>query len=381
VRVRILFLALALSFAQTSAIANPKSSAMCTKACTPALGPTGWYVYKYVSGKQQRKDITGKWQKRDLRPESSFDPIRVAAYKAIYALPTDPQAVNFKFDYTIKEGYPKSIESLIKLQLNQIAKRLSPILAKTEIAKIFFITEKDKNWARTELNKLVPENEYLGALEILDFYNTKERFYSRGGTGGGVAGFIPEKNYSFYISHTSSFATTETYWPEVVPHEFTHMLQGILSGGISWQSGVPEGSPESKWNGHFIEGSANTLGMALGFESLGWYSDEMDRLLKRDIKTHNSWKKVQTQADAVAFIKAIEVRNSEPAFEFSYSAGQVVWEYFIGKYGMSKFLELLRNIPKTPNYNENLKTTIGKDRDAFYQEAGAYLLKNWQRLS
>jgi hypothetical protein len=35
---------------------------------------------------------------------------------------------------------------------------------------------------------------------------------------------------------------------------------------------------------------------------------------------------------------------------------------------------------RTMTFNENLKTTIGKDREAFYQEAGAYLLKNWQRL-
>jgi hypothetical protein len=378
-RVRILFLALALSLAHTPAIANPTSK--CTKACTPAIGPAGGYMYKYVAGKQQRKDITGKWQKRDQRSESSFDPIRVAAYKSIYSLKSDPQASNLKLEFIVRPGYPKSIENLIKLQLNQVAKRVSPLLNKPETAKIFFITEKDSNWARTELNKFVPENDYLGGLENLKYYGTKEGFYSRAGTGGGIAGYLPEKGYAFYISHTSTLATPETYWPEVASHEFTHVLQGFLSGGINWQSGIPEGSPESKWNGHFIEGSANTLGMALGFENLGWYSDEMDRLLKRDINFHNSWRKVKTQADAIAFIKAIEIRNSEPAFEFSYSAGQFIWEYFIGKYGIEKFLQLLRNIPTTANYNENLKATIGKDREAFYQEAGAYLLKNWQRLS
>jgi hypothetical protein len=157
------------------------------------------------------------------------------------------------------------------------------------------------------------------------------------------------------------------------------MLQGILANGFA--SDYPEGHPNAKMHGHLIEGSANTLGMALGFETLGWYSDEMDRLLKRDIQSFRSWKKMANVDDAVEFIKAIEERTNDQNSSFSYSAGQVVWEYFVGKYGINKFVEFLRNVPKTQNFNENLKATIGKDREAFYQEAGAYLLKNWQRLS
>ena len=90
---------------------------------------------------------------------------------------------------------------------------------------------------------------------------------------------------------------------------------------------------------------------------------------------------MKTVNDAVAFIKAIEVRDSDQTNQFSYSAGQFVWEYFIGKHGVNKFIEFLSNIPKTSNFNENLKMTIGMDREAFYKEAGTYLLKNWQRIA
>ena len=79
-RTRILFLALALTLTQTPAVEANKHT---KSTSAPAIGPTGGYIYKYVAGKQQRKDITGKWQKRDQRSESSFDPIRVAAYKSI----------------------------------------------------------------------------------------------------------------------------------------------------------------------------------------------------------------------------------------------------------------------------------------------------------
>jgi len=144
-----------------------------------------------------------------------------------------------------------------------------------------------------------------------------------------------------------------------------------------------EGHPEAKWHGHLVEGSANTLGMALGFETLGWYSDEMDRILKRNINTQRIGGSVpmETVEDAISLIKTIEKRDTELGNEFSYSAGQIVWEYFIGKYGIEKFIDFLKNIPKTQNFNENLKTTIGLDRDSFYREAGRYLLDTWKRLS
>ena len=375
-RLRVLFLALALTLTQTPAVEANKQT---KSTSAPAIGPAGGYVYRYVANKQQRKDANNKWQSKDSRKENSFDPIRVAAYKSIYSLQTDPQAANIKFEFQVRPGYPKAIEQIIRLQLTKIASRFSPILSKPETVKVIMVTEKDKNWTKTDLTEIIPENDYIGALEILDWYNTKDRFRTRGGTGGGVAGYLPNKGYAYYLSHTSTFATTETYWPEVPPHEFTHVMQGLLAGGFQSQFG--EGDPQAKWHGHLIEGSANTLGMALGFETLGWYSDEMDRLLKRDSQNMRSWRKMNTQEDAVAFIKAIESRNSQESFEFSYSAGQFVWEYFIGKYGADKFIEFLKNIPKTANFNENLKTTIGKDREAFYQEAGAYLLKNWQRLN
>jgi hypothetical protein len=157
------------------------------------------------------------------------------------------------------------------------------------------------------------------------------------------------------------------------------MLQGILSGGFEGQ--FPEGHPEAKWHGHLIEGSANTLGMALGFENVGWYSDEMDRIFKSDIQTYKNVTNLNSVSDTVAFIKSIEKRSTQDSNAFSYSAGQIVWEYFIGKYGIEKFLMLLRDVNQTQNFNQNLIKTIGKDREGFYREAAGYLLRTWKRLS
>jgi hypothetical protein len=375
VRARVILLALALTLTQAPGVDANKVN----KSSNPAIGPTGGYVYRYVANKQQRKDVNNKWQSIDSRKEGSFDSIRVSAYKSINSLSADPNLSNINLEFLVRPGYPKQIEQVVRLQVEKIASHFSPLLSRPETAKIIMITEKDKSWVRSELPNIVSPEFFGGSIEILDWYNTKERFYYRGGTGGGIAYYIADKGYAFYISHTSSLATLETFWPEVPPHEFAHVLQGFLTNGF--MDRYPNGHPESNWNGHFVEGSANTLGMALGFEKLGWYSDEMDKLLKQEIQRSKSLPRMNNLQDSVALIKAIEERNSENTSQFVYSAGQFVWEYFIGKYGVEKYVELLRNMPKSNNFNENLKVTIGKDKQAFYQEAGAYLLKNWKRIS
>lgn len=349
------------------------------KTFEPRFGPTGLFIYRYVNGKQQRKDVEDTWQSGDPRSSKTFDPIRMAAFKSINSLPKDPNITNFKLDFLVRPGYPKAIENAVRLQLNNVLSRFSRLLDQPTTAKIILITEKDRLWVRNDLPKIVPPNEYGGYIFALDSYGTKEGFYSYAGTGGGIAGYPPADGFAFYISHTSSLATLETYWPEVVPHESAHMLQGILSGGFEGQ--FPEGHPEAKWHGHLIEGSANTLGMALGFENVGWYSDEMDRIFKSDIQTYKNVTNLNSVSDTVAFIKRIEMRSTEESNAFSYSAGQIVWEYFIGKYGIEKFLKLLRNVNQTQNFNQNLIKTIGKDREGFYREAAGYLLRTWKRLS
>ena len=90
---------------------------------------------------------------------------------------------------------------------------------------------------------------------------------------------------------------------------------------------------------------------------------------------------MKTTANAVALMKEIEKRDTEARNSFSYSAGQIIWEYYIGKYGFSKFIELMKNVPLTDNFSENLKKTIGLDREGFYEAAAPYMLATWKRLS
>ena len=348
---------------------------------TYAIGPAGRMVYRYKSGKQERLSSANDWLKSDSRKSTSFDPIRSAAYKSIANVVMDKSASNFEFEYIIRPSFPKDIANAIKEQSKQVALRLSPVFDKKVKIKIILLTEKDKTFIDGDLKELVGNSDLTGALQILPDYVTKQRFYSRGGTGGGTAEFLPQLNFGYYVGHTSSLATLETYWPEVPPHELAHILQSVLSGGFAVNNGYGEGDPKAKWHGHLIEGSANTVGMALAFENLGWYSDEMDAILRYDISVAKSKYPMKTNADAVALMKDIERRDNDFRNSLSYSAGQIIWEYFIGIYGFDKFVELMKNVPLTDNFNENLKKTISLDREGFYAAAAPYLLATWRRLS
>jgi len=130
--------------------------------------------------------------------------------------------------------------------------------------------------------------------------------------------------------------------------------------------------------------------MGLGFSQLGWYSDEMDNLLADSIdygrsensSTFDKSFPMKDVKDSVSLIQQMEATG--PGYsvisDLSYSAGQFVWEFYIGNYGFNKYIELLKSLNGS-SLDEGLKKTIGKSKDEFYQEAAPYLLSNWQRLS
>lgn len=99
--------------------------------------------------------------------------------------------------------------------------------------------------------------------------------------------------------------------------------------------------------------------MAIAFPLLPWYSDEMDKILRNGIRGFKSQISIQNTEDVISLFKLIESRNTEMSQEFSYSAGQVLWEYFIGTYGFKKWIEFNINIPKpltsAKTYNTQLE--------------------------
>ncbi len=381
--VLLLILSLAI-FQNSDSTSTSKDS---TEPTGYSFGPTGRIAYRYVDGQLERLSKNQIWSDQESRKDSEFDPIRVAAHRSINSVQKDSNHSNIFFEEIIREGFPADVSQSIKLQSVDAASYLSPLLDKKIQIKLILVTEKDQDYVDKELPSIVPKYDWQGALDSLKNYKTKEEFYSSSGTGGGTASFLVKENFGYYIGHTSSLATMETYWPEVAPHEMAHVLQGYLAKGFN--SNYPDGHPQAKWARHLIEGSANTLGMAIGFKNLGWYSDEMDLLLQRSIEWINrdssaEFKNkfpMQTDQDAYNLIVALEEAKGQELFDLSYSAGQFLWEFYIGKYGADKYFELLKNVPKTQSLSENFKTTLGISKEEFYKMAAPYVLANWKRLS
>jgi hypothetical protein len=351
-----------------------------------AIGPTSRMVYRFVDGKMQRLNTYEIWQEKDSRAESDFDPIRVAAHKSINSLLENEKFENIKFEYIIRPGFSAEIAEAIKLQTADVAKRISPLLKKDLLIKLILVTEKDEEFIDKDLPNLVPKQDWQGALDNISYYKTRNDFYLTGGSGGGTASFLPEKNFGYYIGHTSSIATMKTYWPATPPHEMAHVLQGVFANGFA--GNYPDGHPQAKWSRHLIEGSANTVGMGMGFKQLGWYADEMDLLLRRSIENGRSENNsnfdqlfpMKSLSDSIELIKSLEAAEGRWHQDLSYSAGQFIWEFYIGKYGFDKYIELLTSLQKN-SFADGIKKTIGISKDQFYQEAAPYLLSNWQRLS
>ena len=345
----------------------------------PGRGPAGRYQYRFVGNVMERINIDGIWRSNDSRKASDFDPIRVAAYESIRKNQAAPSELKINVQDHITQNYPAELASAIKLEINQFNIFVSPYLNQPLNMDLVLVTEKDKPFINNDLPTIINKSDYDGSLWIIDEYTDKESFYRRSGTGGGTAGFSPAKGRGYFLGNTASFATMETYWPEIAPHEMSHAIQTFLANGFVHNCG--EGEECGRWHGHLVEGAANTIGMAIAFPNLGWYSDEMDKILKNDMINYKTEVQVKNLDDVIALFTMIETRTSDAKTSFSYSAGQVLWEYYVGTYGFQKWIDLYSNLPKTANFNENLKTTIGIDKQTFYRNAAPYFLSVWNRLS
>ena len=345
----------------------------------PGFGPTGRIQYRFVDGLMQRMNIDGIWRIDDSREVNSFNPIRIAAFNSIRQITNTSPSYKFIIKNNIAENYPADLYGYIKESIEQFNKVMSQYLKSDVNVDLILITEKDERFIKEDLPRLLNYGNYAFVFNSLKDYTSQESFYNRSGTGGGTAGFIDSENRGYYLGHTASFAKVETFWPQIAPHEMAHVFQFYLARGNSGSCG--EGLECSKYHGHSIEGSANTIGMAMAFPILPWYSDEMDKILRNSIRGYKSQVTVKNKEDAVSVFKLIESRNSEVSQDLAYSAGQVLWEYFIGTYGFQKWIEFQLNIPKTDNFNENMRKTIGLDKQAFYEAAAPYFLSIWESLS
>ncbi|MFM7765232.1 MAG: hypothetical protein ACKO6I_06180 [Sphingomonadales bacterium] len=130
---------------------------------------------------------------------------------------------------------------------------------------------------------------------------------------------------------------------------------------------------------HFREGSANFFGYALATENIGWYSDAMDVSLIRVWQSKRDWKPTKTEKDMVDLLIATESRNDPIAFDAAYPLGSIFYEWIVGTYGYSKFIELAKEMGQSSNYSEATKKVFGLSKVELYEKAAPYLFTVFDR--
>ena len=363
--------------------ATPTSAASPSTTSTPVPSKNlnrgyirnGQFVYRVVNGVLERRIYdSNDYASIDTRQESEFDAIRVKAYKEMRSLLSVSGHPRINIQYSITDNYPKAHSEAIKLGVIFAAERINALVDENFKTSVVLVTEKDKEYVRTNLGKLSRPDEVGGTLANLDRYVSNTQ-----AVGSGSAGFN-RRGEGFmggtYVGTFPSYLGIDFLWPEIATHEMTHVLQMFYISKREYNS-------EEAWLKvapvHFTEGSANTIGHAWAVQNLGWYSDESDYTIKRYMSGFRGNNKMQTEADVLEMLEKTISRADSQYSEMAYPVGQVLWEYIIGTYGFDSYMKFLKNISVLPSYEDNLKAVTGLSKNELYKNAAPYMISTWKR--
>lgn len=336
---------------------------------------SGQFVYRVNNGNLERRIYDSvEYTYRDTRSESEFDPIRVKAYKELRNLNFVNGHPQIEVQYSIAENYPKVHADAVIIGVAYAAERINLLVDESFKTSVVLVTEKDREYVKTNLAKLTRPEEVGGTLANLDRYVSNNE-----AVGSGSAGFNrlgPGFKGGTYVGTFPSYLGIDYLWPEIATHEMTHVLQMFFISKRDYNS-------EDAWLKvapvHFTEGSANTIGHAWAVQHLGWYSDESDYTIKRYMSGFRGSNKMQTEADVFDMLDKTISWNNPQYSEMAYPVGQVLWEYIIGTYGFDAYMKFLKNVPVLSSYEENLMAVTGKSKNELYKDAAPYIISTWKR--
>ena len=314
----------------------------------------------------------------DSRTESSFDPIRAKAYANIKngfsRNPANTSKVTF--EWTISSNFPATISSFTKQSIIESGIYWGELFSAPLSIPVQFFTEKDRDYLKPG------ERQFSGLQDILNTFEDpgfKKQVPWMSGGGGywrfkGIDGALI--NFQ-----APSYATADyfiSHWPTTGAHEFVHVVQDYFLGAD--RSNWSEATADKQSYAHFREGSANTIGYALGMPNLGWYSDVSDWWVWKFSNQYSNWKPIKTERDVIDLLVACESRFPYEAHELSYPMGSLLYEWVIGSYGLDAYVSLLKNQIQYKDFGDNIKASLGMTKTELYEKAAPYILKTWERV-
>ncbi len=273
----------------------------------------------------------------------------------------------------IGANVPLDVQDVINPALDKVMNCFDSFFESTITLKVIYITEKDTDLLTSTLPQIIGQNEIVNLSNTLNRYRQKE-WGLTGGTGGGTAGHNSDTNDYWLVLHLASYTNANSYAVKGVMHEFTHILQSYgrrdahTSSGAEWYANLP---------GYFLEGGAETLGYTFSAVSLASYNSDINKSQNDMTRGIPSARNIKDLSAAIALLKTVAVPSDAQARDLQYPFGSLVSEYILGKYGIDKYLALMKGASKYPKWNDNLQATLGISESEFMNLALTWGLPLW----
>ena len=318
---------------------------------------------------------------------SEYEKTKLIAYSEINGALESRNSKNAILKFGIGKSFPKDLAEIYKRQSIRASRLYGSFFAKPEIVNIHLYTEK--------------ETSFVDSFPV--FANSwdqssRQEWYKRWESGQGrehnigLAAFFSEYPTGVWEGHAGlmvySGATSSSlrrYAIQVMPHEYFHVVQDYYFRK-SWEDFLRD---NNKLGGNgmdtydtyfppiFREGSANTISFALASKDANYYLD-FYRYFVEEKKRQTEVKLFRTLTSNSGTIKALQElelrsKNNE-AHEASYIIGQLVFEWFIAKYGFSTYEKLIKNQLTGNGFEDNLMKSAGITLKQLYEGAAPHIV-------
>lgn len=368
-----------------------KPAAKSPTAAPAEVIDTKWYGWNFrinSAGILERKGgpVTN-WSSAAGRTGQSIDPIREKAFEEIQKYSKSAQSkevtVNFAFGPNMESGAAATYRSYFDSSIKFFASRIPT----GTVLNVLVVTEKDDEFTKSSLLKFLGNQGQ--ATEIFErnkpWIHQFDTLGKQSSGGGGVSAFGPGEPL-LYFGYVCSCFSSEDLLMYNVAHEITHYFQFATTPNVRKQNftGNYPNWVEGKVYipSSLIEGSANTLGSSILVQHVGWYSDMMDWHLGR-YKRNGKITSISSAGEAIDLMKATKSWYLEPTGlgDLNYPLGQLIWEFYISKYGMRSYLDLFDNIEKYGEFDIALQKTENISESDFYTSAAPYVMKAFNAVT
>ena len=356
--------------------------------------PSSFFFFRFNANSvlERKGNLDSSWSVASAADTSDISEIRQKAFNAIKSNKLD-FTLQSRVVYSIGENVPKDMLFAYKKIIDLSYAYWGKYMFEKDVPILIF-TEKDRALLRNYwMLRWNGESTIARHEEQLKFYDDQANqiYRSVGGAAGGqdLLSAGPQGTNSlvgidFYMG--SKHSQENSLLIDNIAHEFTHVFQFTLTAGVSYSRITgdwlkPETLKESdiRVPCSLFEGSAVTFGTSIPVDSVHWYSDGIDVIIRR-IANSNPSVNVKSTDDVVKQLQAS--RSWLPTkCDMGYGLGALAYEFLVAEYGFDAFVKLFQAIPKTATFDESMKAAIGLTENEFYQKAAPHILKEWKRAN